>query len=344
MTSLRWFALVLSMVTASSTAPLAQAGGDSASRAVAASERARSGRTIDKRTMAVLPFDMRSSDSSLAALGYGFADFLADDLAHSHRLTIVERLRIADLERERNLSLTAGIDPSTSVRVGRLIAAQHMIFGTIEASANGALTIDERVVNVETGLIDMHHTASTPIDAIFRAERDFVMETFAAFGITLTANEKRELYERVAPLFRAFVAFSTGVRAEQQGNDDLAVGSFQEATALDRNFKLAATRLSAARLRVMARAGSAAAGPDVPSKDAAKDLVRDQMKERAPDPGAARDAKANPSSPISGSAPSGTAAAAATNATPPSTKPEANKKTTKANPKRTHPRATSPVV
>ena len=329
------------MVTVSSTAPLAQAGGDSASRAVAAAERARSGRTIAKRTMAVLPFDMRSTDSSLAALGYGFADFLADDLAHSHRLTIVERLRIADLEREQNLSLTASIDPSTSIRVGRLIAAQHMIFGTIETSDNGALTIDERVVNVETGLIDMHHTASTPIDAIFRAERDFVMETFAAFGITLTANEKRELYERVAPVFRAFIAFSTGVRAEQQGNDELALGSFQEATALDRNFKLAATRLSDARLRVMARAGSSVSGPDAPSKDAG----RDQTKERAADLGAAKDAKANPSAPISGSAPSGTASAAATrtNTTTPSTKPETNKKTTKANPKTTHPRATSPV-
>ena len=250
---------------------LAQAGADVESRAVAATERAREGRAGARRTVAVLPFTVTSSDTTLRVLGYGLAEFLSDDLAHSHRLVMVERFRLADLQRESNLSLTASVDPETRVRAGRLLAAQHIIFGTLDAPEAGALSIDERAVNVETGDMELHRTTSTSVDGIFRAERDLAMDTFSMFGITLTPDEKRALYERVAPAFRAFVAFSQGVRAEQQGDDATAIASFQDAAALDRTFKLASNKLAAARQRVITHAATASGKDDAASKATPKD-------------------------------------------------------------------------
>lgn len=104
---------------------------------------------------------------------------------------MVERFRLADLQREADLDLTASVDPQSRVRAGRLLAAQHMIFGTIDAPEAGALRIDERSINVETGDEEMHRIAMTSLDAIFRAERDLAMDTFSMFGITLTPDEKR---------------------------------------------------------------------------------------------------------------------------------------------------------
>ena len=256
-------------------ASLAQAGSDAESRAVAAAERTLDGRTVARRTVAVLPFTVTSPDTTLEVLGYGIAEFLSDDLAHSHRLVMVERSRLADLQRESNLSLTDNIDPATRVRAGRLLAAQHMIFGAIEAPEADVLSIDERAVNVESGTVEMHRHASTSIDAIFRAERDLAMDTFSMFGITLTPDEKRALYERVAPEFRAFVVFSRGVRAEQQGDDEAAMASFQDAAALDKSFKLASNKLAAARQRIAARisttTSAAAVKDDATSKTTPKD-------------------------------------------------------------------------
>lgn len=271
---------------------LAQTGGDTESRAVAAAERTLDGRTVARRTVAVLPFAVTSTDTTLQVLGYGLAEFLSDDLAHSHRLVMVERSRLADLQRESNLSLTANIDPATRVRAGRLLAAQHMIFGAIDAAEVGALSIDERSVNVETGTVEMHRQTSTPIEAIFGAERDLAMETFSMFGITLTPDEKRALYERVPPEFRAFVAFSRGVRAEQQGDDEAAMASFQDAATLDKAFKLASTKLAAARLRIAARI-STTASPAAAKEEAASKATPKDPHETAP-------------SLTGGSAPSGT--------------------------------------
>ena len=277
---------------------LAQAGADVDSRAVAAAERAREGRTGARRTVAVLPFTVTSSDTTLRVLGYGLAEFLSDDLAHSHRLVMVERFRLADLQRESSLSLTASVDPETRVRAGRLLAAQHLIFGTIDAPEAGAISIDERAVNVETGDVELHRTTSTSVDAIFRAERDLAMDTFSMFGITLTPDEKRALYERVAPAFRAFVAFSQGVRAEQQGDDATAIASFQDAAALDKSFKLASNKLAAARQRIAAHAAIS------PTATASKDDAAS-----TPTP---KDPHASASSLASGSAPSGTLSASGT--------------------------------
>ena len=357
MSQVRCFGLALCLMSFSGVGLVAQASTDSTSRAVAAHERALSGRTIARRTVAILPFEITSPDPTLAALGYGLAEFLSDDLAHSHRLTMVERVRIGDLQRESNLQLAGNIDPATSVRAGRLLAAQSMIVGVIHAPAVGALTIEERGVDVMTGAIEMHHTASTPIDGIFRAERDLVMRTFSTFGIILTPDEKRLLYERVAPVFRAFLAFSRGVQAEQQGSDDLAVSSFQEATALDRTFKLAATKLSAARLRIAMRMGSPAAVSSVKEELAGKDLgndpgkssVKDAVKEIMTNAAAGKESRPSAGSPVAGSAPGGAPSSspsgAKPDATPMSSKPEASPSTRKATQtthKRPHPKPASP--
>lgn len=280
----------------------AQAQGDSAARAVAAAERALAGRAITRRTIAVLPFSVQSQDTTLATLGYGLAEFLSDDLAQSHRLTMIERFRLPDLQRESALTSTASADEATRVRIGRLVAAQHMISGAIEVPASGPVSIDAHAVDVATSTVGMRASASSPLDAIFRAERDLAMQTFSAFGITLTADEKRALYERVAPQFRAFVAFSRGVQAEQQGNDDAAAASYQEAATLDRSFTLAAKKVSSVRQRIVAHIAAMNAGARA-----------DNNRKQAPDPGGqGTDAsgKGGASSAIGGAAPAGAGAGA----------------------------------
>jgi TolB-like protein len=277
------------MMTAGVASAEAQGSGEAATHAAVASERALNGRSTARRTIAVLPFTVTTTDTSLLALGFGLAEFLSDDLAHSHRLMMVERGRLNELQREVQLTTSGIADPATAVRVGRLVTARTLVIGAIDATDAGRVTIDERAVDVETAAIGMHRTQTSPLESIFRAERDLVMETFAAFGITLTPDEKRSLYERVSPQFRAFVSFSRGVRAESQGNDDLAAASYQEAASLDRTFKLATAKLATVRARITSAAATATAEKDVAKPSAVE----------------AAKAKADEGSPVSGSAPGG---------------------------------------
>jgi TolB-like protein len=274
----RTYVLAIAVMTACAGAVAAQGSAESAIHAAVVSEHALNGRVTARRTIAVLPFTVTAPDTSLLSLGFGLAEFLADDLAHSHRLMMVERGRLNELQHEVQLTATGIVDPSTAVRVGRLVTARTLVIGAINATDAGRLTIDARAVDVETAAIDMHRTESSPLESIFRAERDLVMETFAAFDITLTPDEKSLLYERVAPQFRAFLSFSRGVRAENQGNDELAAASYQDAASRDRTFTLAAAKLAAVRARITRTAATTTAEKDE-ARSSAGEPAKESTKE-----------------------------------------------------------------
>ena len=227
----------------------AQANGDSTAAAVAATERALHGRTVVRRTMAVLPFSVTSADTTYAALGYGLAEFLSDDLTKARKIMMVERADVTDMQREKDLSASGAVEQATKVRSNRMIGAQDLIFGTIDVGSGGKLNIDERAVVVESGEVEARLHVSSSTDDIFDAERDLVTQTLSAMGNALTPKEAQAIRDRPAPNFKAFLAFSRGVRAERQGNAALAVASYKEATTLDRNFTLAAARLGTAHER-----------------------------------------------------------------------------------------------
>ena len=308
--------LIAALVAAVPYVAHAQASVDSSARAVAADERGLNGRVVARKTVAVLPFDVHSVDTTLAPLGHGLAALISDDLARSHRLTMVERLRLTDIQSEQRLQQTAAVDQSTAVDGSKLIAAQHLVFGTIDASS-GKLSIDERVVAVTSGQMEMRPQSNGSLDAIFRAERNLVMATFDGFGVKLTPDELRSLDERVPPKLGAFLAFSRGARAESFGNDEEAVAAFQEAASLDKSFSLAQNKLAAARQRVVAHT-SPTASRAAPEKEDAKEAL------------AEKDAK--PAAPVSGSAPGGSLAPPSASSTAAKTKSSTKKAPTHTKP------------
>src|SRR5947209_250361 len=115
-----------------STAPT-PADADAAARAAIASEKTIDPTRIPERAVAVPPMSITSSDTTLAPLAYGLAELLANDLARSSRLTVVERLRIDAVLRELRLSSsgTGVVDSSSAARVGRLIGARRLIVGRV---------------------------------------------------------------------------------------------------------------------------------------------------------------------------------------------------------------------
>src|SRR3954471_11598128 len=96
------------------------ADADAAARAAIASERSIDPTRLPDRSVGVPPMALTASDTTLSALGYGIAELLANDLARSARLTVVERLRVEAVLRELQLASAGAVDTSTAPRVGKL--------------------------------------------------------------------------------------------------------------------------------------------------------------------------------------------------------------------------------
>lgn len=108
-------------------------------------EKAPAMRPSSPATIAVLPFEGRGEAESRSPL---VTETLTSDLANVESLTLVERLRIDALLEELRL-LEEGITRSDGLEVGRMLQADYVILGSVEALESSFL-LNARVLAVET--------------------------------------------------------------------------------------------------------------------------------------------------------------------------------------------------
>ena len=99
-------------------------------------------------------------------LSKGIADFLITEMAANPSIRLIERDQVQKLIDEQKLVTGGQVDRETAVRVGKLLGAQHMIFGGFMADPRGNFRIDARAVNVETSAIEYTERVQDKADNI----------------------------------------------------------------------------------------------------------------------------------------------------------------------------------
>src|SRR4051812_20362724 len=110
-----------------------------------------------KPTVAIMYFnnnvftkDARDYDG----LTKGVPDFLVSEMSSNPNIRIIERDQVQKLIDEQKLTSGGQVDRETAVKVGKLLGAQHMIFGGFMTDPKGNFRIDCRAVNVESGAVE----------------------------------------------------------------------------------------------------------------------------------------------------------------------------------------------
>lgn len=225
-----------------------------------ANEQALRGAQAPGTTVAVLPFRCACADTSLRPLERGIAELVVSDLAREPALTVLERDRMQAIADEIRLSQAGQVDAGTATRAGKLVAAGRIVNGQIVAGGGTQLNLSGAVVNTNQGDIVGNPSAQGTINEIFRTEREFVLSTFVQLGVTVSPAVRRALEERRVPSFQAFLAYSRGLMAEDEGRLDDAVRLFESARTLDPGFGAALQR---AQQAAAARSGAQVTGATV---------------------------------------------------------------------------------
>jgi len=138
-----------------------------------------------KPVVAVLYFDNNSigkDAADYAGVGKGMAELMTNDLLANQNLTVVERERVQALMVEQNLTRQGSIDPQTAIRLGKIIGAQYMIYGSFMSDGKGQVVLTGKTVNVETSVI------SNPVRINTRG--DDVLGMIAQFTAKMTSEMK----------------------------------------------------------------------------------------------------------------------------------------------------------
>jgi TolB-like protein len=110
-----------------------------------------------KPTVAIMFFNNNAFGAGARdydGLSKGIADFLITEMAVNSNIRVVERDQVQKLIDEQKLVTNGVVDRESAVRVGKLLGAQHMIFGGFMADPKGNVRIDARAVDVGTSAIE----------------------------------------------------------------------------------------------------------------------------------------------------------------------------------------------
>jgi TolB-like protein len=110
-----------------------------------------------KPTVAIMYFNnnvFTKDAKDYDGLSKGVPDFLITEMSANQGIRVIERDQVQKLIDEQKLVGGGQVDRETAVKVGKLLGAQHMIFGGFMADPKGSFRIDARAVNVETGALE----------------------------------------------------------------------------------------------------------------------------------------------------------------------------------------------
>ena len=200
------------------------------------------GQAGDPRTVAVMPLRFSGADSSLRPLERGFADLLTTDLARSSQLTLVERSRMQALLDEIKLQQSGATESASNVRAGKLMRAGRVVQGAILQVDGTNLRVDAAVVDVPTSRIQGSAQATDQLEQVFDLEKKLALDLFTQLGVTLTVAERQQIEQRPTRSMQAFLAYSRGLAAEDEGRYDDAGRFFNEAIRLDPGFGAAQSK------------------------------------------------------------------------------------------------------
>jgi hypothetical protein len=99
----------------------------------------------------------------------GVAGMLLAELRQNPRIELVERERLRQVLDEIDLGQSGRVDAGSAARAGKILGADHIIFGVFVIDRRGNLRLDARAVNVETSRVEHVETVSDDADNLIRA-------------------------------------------------------------------------------------------------------------------------------------------------------------------------------
>jgi len=193
-------------------------------------------------SLAVLPWTYLGQNPELKPLERGLAHLVLNDLAKVPRFTLLERERAQALADELALGSAGRVDPVSAARSGRLLRAAEVVQGSFRETSAGAVRLDADVVSATTAKVQATGSASELLTQLLAAEKAVVLDLLGRLGIALTPAQQRAIAERPTADLQAFLAFSRGLEAEDQGRFGEAAQFYQQAAARDPSFRAARQR------------------------------------------------------------------------------------------------------
>jgi TolB-like protein len=190
------------------------------------------------KTIAIMEFDNYSVgkyQEKLGDLSKGLADFFEYDFSRFSDLKVVERDKIDYILSELKMVEEGKVDKATAVKVGKILGAQMMVFGSITQIDDDNAVMLARAVNVETSeIITIAEKRGKP--NFVEMEKELVKELARQLDILVTDETDQLIEESGTKNMDAAKLYSIGLKYLDKYEYEKAYDYFKKAYDKDNSF------------------------------------------------------------------------------------------------------------
>jgi TolB-like protein len=199
----------------------------------------------DERTVAILDFENNSllQAEQYQPLSKGLAEIMITEMSQVQALHVVERRKLNSLLDELKLSQTGSVAGESTVQVGKLLGAQHLVFGGFIVDLNSKMRIDVRIIEVETGLTLKAEQVMGKADKVLDLVKKLSKKVLKDLDVRITKDEEKSLNQSEKVDIQAVMYFSKGLDFEDLGQWEKAVEYYKKALDLEPKFHQAKKRI-----------------------------------------------------------------------------------------------------
>ncbi len=198
-------------------------------------------------TVAILYFTNGAliDNASYAPLSKGMSEMLITELSQNSAVRVVERDRLQSLIEEQNLQNSDRVDKETAVKLGKTLGARHMLMGTFVIDPKKNMRIDVRAVNTETSAIEYTESVTGNADNLLQLVIQLGAKVNAGLKLPAMKTASASTPAAKSPnQFKAIMAMSQALEAEDRKNPAQAATLYKQAIALNPDFDRAKVRLA----------------------------------------------------------------------------------------------------
>ena len=195
---------------------------------------------LDQKTIAILYFDNSSNNAQLDPLKKGLADMLISDLSNLNMLRVVEREKLEEVMAELKLSSSKDFDAGTRQKLGKLLGAETILFGSYFEMI-GQFRMDARIVKTETGEILKSEGVSGATADFMKLEKQLVWKIARGLDVRFSDKEEAAIMASEQVSYQATLAYADGLELFDNGDKPGALVKFKEALELSPSFDRART-------------------------------------------------------------------------------------------------------
>jgi tetratricopeptide (TPR) repeat protein len=198
---------------------------------------------IPKNSVAIIRFNVDSLSPQLKPLGRGLAELVYTDLSYVPNLKLVERLELARLQDELELSQSEFSDKFYAPRIGKIVGAAKIITGQVTQLDGERVGIDCGIIDVGPGLAEYPGRQEGKLAEALAMQKKLTLSIIQKLGYEITPVIKNQIDKSPTESFLALLAFSRGLDYADQGLYPLAEAEFKTALAEDPHFDIAKQQL-----------------------------------------------------------------------------------------------------